>query len=58
MSEKSESSGTEKPAGTSIPKPSGLKPPASVIPKVNRMCCQHEKKADLPVAATPNKSSE
>lgn len=55
MSEKSESSGGEK--ATGIPKPSGIKPPASVIPKVNRIC-GHDKKPDLPTAATPSKTSE
>ena len=55
MGEKSESS--EKLAGTLIPKPSGIKPPAAV-PKVSRMCEHHDKKPDLPTAATPSKTSE
>lgn len=57
MSEKSESSGSEKPVGTHIPKPSGIKPPASVA-KTSRICCAHDKKPDLPSAATPSKPSE
>lgn len=57
MSEKSDS-GSEKPAGSSIPKPSGIKPP-STTGKVTRMCSHgHEKKPELPLAATPSKASE
>lgn len=41
-----------------LPKPSGIKPPSSLfsIPKVSRICSNHDKKPDLPVAATPKKS--
>lgn len=67
MSEKSASSGTsEKPSGIKPPtKPSGLKAPStkSVVvaespqPKISRLCCEnHEKKPELPDAATPRKS--
>lgn len=50
------------------PKPSGIKPPSSSsssaaaaavsssLARVNRICLGHEKKAELPTAATPNKS--
>lgn len=57
MSEQPESVGSEKPTGTHIPKPSGIKPPTSIA-KTSRICCAHEKKPDLPAAATPSKSSE
>ncbi|XP_070496865.1 restin homolog isoform X3 [Chironomus tepperi] len=41
-----------------LPKPSGIKPPSSLFsaPKVSRICSNHDKKPDLPVAATPKKS--
>lgn len=58
MSEKStESSSSAKPSGSSIPKPSGLKPPtaSSSQTKISRICAHHDKKPDLPDAATPKK---
>lgn len=65
MSEKSvESSASEKPGGRpAIAKPSGIKPPSastsSQPSKISRMCSHgHEKKPDLPDAATPRKTSE
>ena len=41
-----------------IPKPSGIKPPSSIpsLQKVSRICSSHDKKPELPVAATPKKS--
>lgn len=50
MSEKFDSS--EKPAGSHIPKPSGIKAPTAS--KSHRTCC--EKKPELPTEATPSKS--
>lgn len=52
MSEKSDAS--EKPSG--LAKPSGIKPPST---KIARPCSHsHEKKPELPLAATPSKTSE
>lgn len=47
-----------------VVKPSGIKPPSSTassastssLHRVSRICSHHEKKPELPTAATPNKS--
>lgn len=60
----SESANEHQPHGdnatSQVPKPSGIRPPSSIssLPKVTRICTNHEKKPDLPIAATPKKQSE
>jgi hypothetical protein len=49
---------SENPSASNIPKPSGIKHPSGIpsLSKVSRICCNHEKKPELPPAATPKKS--
>lgn len=53
-----EQSVSESASASHIPKPSGLKQPSGIpsLSKISRICSSHDKKPDLPTAATPKKS--